>query len=141
MITQPADIYKRLAEKYNLPVETIRNAVNYFWLDGVKRSMETLINSEIYINRLGSFEIKAYKVDKVIGTLREQLARPDVPENLQEHRQLLLDNLIRIKEDLEKIKNAKKDFNELYKQDSRDIQEQAPDMGGVEEQINKEGTC
>lgn len=132
MMTEPSHIYPKLSGKYGLSEETIRNIIIYFWRSGVKRSLESMINKEIYINKLGSFEIKDWKLKYVIPMSYLLSQRIDVHERNTEYFTLLNEQLIKIEKDIKEVELKNQEFNEL-KKNSRDIQEPQEDMGRPEE--------
>lgn len=136
MVTQPSDMYPKLAEKYSIPVEQVRDIIIYFWRSGVKRSLEELINTEIYINNLGSYKIKTFKLPYIIPSAIDKAEQLDQAEFNIEYFQFLRERLLILQQMIEEKKKQKKEFRELYQKDSRDISEQKKDMGGPTEQTN-----
>jgi hypothetical protein len=141
MITDYRDLYKQLAEKYNLTFEGTREAINYFWKHGVKRSIEKMVNQEVYISKLGSYKVKEYKIKYSIRDLKSYFNSPKFKEYHREHLTILLRQLEALQEQFNSINQDKKTFNELNGKTSRNLQEPKADLGGTEEQINQEGAC
>lgn len=132
MMTEASDIYPKLAEKYNRTIEEIREIVIYFWRQGVKRSLERIDSSEIYINRLGSYKIKEYRIPYVLPSIMHLAELDSMGEETKEYFTFLRDRLNQIQEQVKEKKLKKKQFRELHKQDSGDISEQKVDLGGTE---------
>lgn len=131
-MTESPDIYSKIAEKYQLSIEEVREAVIYFWREGVKRSLERVDSSEIYVNKLGSYKIKDYRIPYVMPSIMHLIEREGMsPENL-EYFTFLRDRLTIIANQVKEKKLKRSEFRELYKQNSRDISEQTQDLGGSE---------
>lgn len=129
-MTEASDIYKILAEKHNLTVEQVREAVIFFWRKGVKRSLESMTSDEIYIPKLGSFKIKDYKLKYVIPQSLELSKRGGAHERSVEYFTMLNYRLIEIKKQIEE---KEKRYNEFLKQHPNYILKSPPNMGGSEE--------
>lgn len=132
MATQPFEIYEKLSKKYDVPVETVRDVVIWFWRNGVKRSLEGVVNSEIYINRLGSFKIKSYKVPYVIPSVNLLLDKYKDNERNLDYFTGLKDRLIAIQSMIDEKKQRSKEFYELLRANSTDISKQETNLGGPE---------
>lgn len=135
-MTEASDIYPLIAEKYGLSVEQVRSSIIYFWRTGVKRNLEAMINPEIYINKLGAFKIKDWKLKYAIPSSYEISQRPDLHERSVEYFSTLNTRLISVNELIEKKKNKNKDFRELTKSNSRNISESETDMGRTPKQTD-----
>lgn len=132
MMTESPDIYSKIAEKYQLSIEEVREAVIYFWREGVKRSLERVDSSEIYVNKLGSYKIKDYRIPYVMPSIMHLIEREGMsPDNL-EYFTFLRDRLTIIANQVKEKKLKRTEFRELYKQNSRDISQQTQDLGGSE---------
>lgn len=142
MMTEASNIYSRLAVKYNLTEEQVRSAIIYFWRTGVKRSLESIINPEIYINKLGSFKMKDWKLKYVIPSslaLSERLGQHE--KNLEyfkllnERLQEVEKQIIEKRKKLAEFRNHKKDqeYNEYIEKHSKDIRKQETNLGRSKE--------
>lgn len=120
MITQPLALYEKLSQKYNLPVDTIREIIIFFYREGVKRAMENMENPEIYIDKLGSFKIKEYKLKYVIPESLHKAENRSY-ELIKNYYYDMHEKLLKIQKMVEQIKEEKLKFNEINKTNSRDI--------------------
>lgn len=132
-MTDPSDIYQRLSDKYSLPIEQVRASIVYFWRSGVKRSLENMVSDEIYINKLGSFKIKDWKLRYAIPMSTALSKRSNMHERNIEYFTKLSIQLVELNKIIEARKLKNKEFREANKQNSGDFQQQAPDMGRPEE--------
>lgn len=128
-MTEASGIYAKLAQKYNLTEEQIRTVIIYFWRTGVKRNLESMISPEIYINKLGSFKLKDWKLRYTIPSSYAKSKEPDIHERLVEYFSFLNERLIILEQALIDRKNRKIKFKEDVREDSRDIQESEADLG------------
>lgn len=133
MITEPSMFYEQIANKYGITVEQAREIIIYFWRNGVKRGIESEITDEVYINRLGSFKIKDYKLKYAIPDAKRTATHEGLHEKTVEYLNQLVYNLEQI-DNL--IKEKEKKYNEFIEQNSRDIQKSPSNMGGASEQVN-----
>lgn len=141
MMTEPSILYEELSQKYNLSPEIIKEAVLFFWNHGVKTAIQEMVNQEIYINKLGSFKVKEYKIKYAVAKAQDQLKYTTIDLEKRALVENALNKLSNLQEQIQIINQEKNYFNEFVRKDSRDIQEQAPDLGGTEEQSNQEGAC
>ncbi len=132
-MTEAPEIYKVLAEKHNLTVEQVREAIIYFWRMGVKRGLENMVNNEVYIPKLGSFVIKEYKLKYVIPQSYDMSIRSDIHERNAEYFAALNTRLKNIQK---LIEERDEKYNEFLKHNPQYIPKQAPDMGRPTEQVN-----
>jgi len=133
MTTTPNAFYEELSKKYNLTIEEVRQVLYFFWRRAVAKNVDECTSHELYIPRLGSFKLRDYKTQDIITKLKvgfESGFYVGTPR--EEPNRILLNNLIKATETLEKIKEDKAIFNEL--KHSRDIQKQRQDLGGPTEQ-------
>jgi len=132
MITQPQELYTRIAKKHGVSEELVREIMVYFWRYGVKRSMENMENHEIFINKLGSFKIKDYKLKYAIP---EALKRAELSkyEIIKSYYYELYEKLQNIEKRIYNLKQEKQKFNEFNKQNPRNISQSQTDLGGTEE--------
>lgn len=138
MTTHPVDLYPKIAEKFGISVDLVKEIVDFFYKDGLKNDKANFASNEIYVAGLGSFEVKEFKVKHF---LRNLTAKIETEEKYQSEKfKIIQDNLIRIINQIEDIKTKKKEFNEFYRQTSRDIPEQEENLGRIEEQDVQERT-
>lgn len=72
MITNHKDIYKIVAEKYNLDQKLVEKVGNYTWKDLNKR-VAGFDNREIYMFKLGVFKFRKLKGEQYLLFLRGQI--------------------------------------------------------------------
>ncbi len=135
-MTEGSDLYGKIAEKYGLRMEQVREAVIYFWRTGVKRNLELMVSNEIYIPKLGSFKIKDYKLKYVIPHSYNLSIRPDLHERTAEYLTALNKNLIEVQK---LIKEREDRYNEFLKQHPEYLPKSQTDLGRSSEQDNQEG--
>lgn len=135
MITEPSALYAKLAKTHGIEVEHIKDLMFFVWRTGVREAVIDFKSPEIYIQGLGSFKVKGYKLKYTIPQVQNMEKKPE----LLDHYERLLSNLTRVQSELDSIAQDKAKFDEA--KHSRDIRKQEQDMGGTEEQTIQEGTC
>ena len=136
------DFKKPTAEELNLPEDLINNLVNFYW-ENIRKHMSELTHGEIRIQNFGTFRVKHWTIADTVEKHKATILR--VEGKFAGYR-MKLDLTDRI-EKLEKIKSLVQEREEKFKaiRDARNnknnMEEQGPDMGGLSEQSDQEGTC
>lgn len=136
MITDPNTLYEKIAEKYDLTEDQVKQAIVYFWRSGVKRSLENIVSDEIYISKLGSFKIKDWKLKYAIPVSQSVLETDLKHEKTREYFSFLYNQLSAIDNKIKEKKFKKKEFKKNVKSHPGNIQEPPTDNGGVEKQAD-----
>ena len=89
-----------------------------------------MLHYEIYINKLGSFKIKEWKLKFALPASEIMYNRPGIHERNKEYFEMLNERLKNIDS---LLKERKEKFNEFIRENPRNIQESKTNNGGFEE--------
>ena len=105
------DLIPQVAEKLELPVETVKEIVSYYWQE-VRRNLSSLKHPRVHITNLGDFLVKEWKLDNKIKTM-ESFEEANKMKGLQ-----LINARFKTAESLYDMKAVKKQIAEEKQRES-----------------------
>lgn len=138
------DILHKLIEEREYDRSFAEDAVSFFWSE-IRKSLSELTSGNITIRRLGTFQIKDWKIDEFIASYKKHL---DTHEGLtfkefKYRRQMenQYNNFLRLKTEMEernlhkqKVKEKKTEY-----ENNKALGQPGQDNGGADEQRLQEG--
>lgn len=138
------DILHKLIEEREYDRSFAEDAVSFFWSE-IRKSLSELTSGNITIRRLGTFQIKDWKIDEFIASYKKHL---DTHEGLtfkefKYRRQMenQYNNFLRLKTEMEernlhkqKVKEKKTEY-----ENNKALGQPGQDNGGADEQRIQEG--
>jgi hypothetical protein len=138
------DILRKLIEEKGYDKSFTEDAVSFYWSE-VRKSLSELAAPSITVRRLGTFQIKDWKVDEFIESYRRHLETHEgfTFREFKYRRQMenQYNNFIKLKQDLaecEKKKQGVKHKRSEY-ENNKSLGQQGQDNGGSGEQPLQEG--
>lgn len=131
IIPNHKDIYKAVAEKYNLDLELVEKVGSFTWSDLNDRISE-FKNREIYMYKLGVWKFRKVKGQDYVNNLRKELTQIRKNSKLSEKEKEKLINkitdkitkLVKLLNEWEEIIEQKEQFKNEQNKNIRNIREQ-----------------
>ena len=136
------DFKKPTAEEINLSEDLVSKFIDFYW-ERVRKTVVQLEHPAIEILNFGTFKIKHWKIDETIEKYKNRIGDAGGKFSAYKSQIEFLDRINKL-DRLKKIEQEKElKFKE--KRDARksktNMESPLPDMGGLEEQPDQEGTC
>lgn len=130
IIPNHKDIYKAVAEKYNLDLELVEKVGSFTWSDLNDRISE-FKNREIYMYKLGVWKFRKVKGQDYVNNLRKELTQIRKNSKLSEKEKEKLINkitdkitkLVKLLNEWEEIIEQKEQFKNEQNKNIRNIRE------------------
>jgi len=138
------EVLRKTVEKNGFDVGFADDAVSFFWSE-IRKNLSDLSDISIVIKRLGTFNIKKWKVDQFITDYSKHLENIDAMTFKEAGYRRAMEkqylDFVRIKVEIEKEEKKKLEKKEIRSQyeSAKTMGEQVQDNGGTPEQRNQEG--
>jgi hypothetical protein len=136
------DFKKPTAEDLGLAENLVNDVIDFYWTK-LRKHISALDYDNINIPNLGVFKVKHWKIDETVEKYKLHISRMEgkftehiVKRDLEER----IAKLHLVKKSVEETELKFKAIRDA-RNNKNNMEEQGPDMGGLSEQSDQEGTC
>lgn len=130
---------KPTAEELGLPEDVVSKFIDFYW-DRVRKYMVNLEYPALEISNLGTFKVKHWKIDETIENHKNTIQRVSGRFTAYKMQMDLLDRINKLDKVKKVIEERELKFKEIRnaRKAKNNMEEQASNMGGLEEQTDQE---